>query len=96
MSNVWSIHFTVSGGDPGEGGSNWPLRGWKDSYWDGGIRAVSFVHSPILTPDESGNGTVVLPLTSGIDWFPTLAGRLAGGQVSALYLDGLNIWGAMK
>ena len=29
-----------------EKGSNWPLRGGKNSVWEGGTKSVAFVHYP--------------------------------------------------
>lgn len=42
------IHGLSSAGDIHFGASNWPLRGWKGSFWEGGIRGAAFVHSPLL------------------------------------------------
>lgn len=67
------VFSSDNGGDPHFGGSNYPLRGWKGSYWEGGIRAVGFVHSPILAE----RGVARRDLVSVADWFPTLL-RLAG------------------
>eukprot|EP00039_Didymoeca_costata_P002585 m.61271 g.61271 ORF g.61271 m.61271 type:complete len:595 (+) comp11392_c0_seq1:355-2139(+) len=52
------------------GGLNYPYRGYKDSFWEGGFRGNGFVHSPLL-PSGAGE-TVYTPLLHVSDWFRTL------------------------
>ena len=53
------------------GGLNFPYRGWKDSYWEGGFRGIGFVYAPgMLRPAASY--TAYAPLLWVGDWYATL------------------------
>lgn len=85
------IYSSDNGGQPLSGGSNWPLRGGKGTYWEGGVRAVGFVHSPLLKRKAS----VSRALIHVSDWYPTLLG-LAGYRQPLPGLDGHNQWATIS
>ncbi|XP_054266980.1 arylsulfatase B-like [Macrosteles quadrilineatus] len=69
-------------------GSNWPLKGEKGTLWEGGIRTVSFVWSPLI----KDNQRVYNNLFHISDWLPTLYSA-AGGDVADLgEIDGADHW----
>lgn len=69
-------------------GTNGPLRDFKGSLYEGGIRAAAFASWPGRIP---GGQRIREPMHM-VDWFPTLVG-LAGGKPDPVGpLDGRDIW----
>ena len=92
------IVFTTDNGGPSNGfdfnyANNWPLRGVKASVWEGGVRAVGFIHSKLL----KSPGRVSMDLFHCTDWLPTLV-SIAGGDIPAegSNLDGYSIWNSLQ
>lgn len=90
---MYFLHLD-NGGEVSQGGNNWPLRGWKHSYWEGGIRGVGFVNSELL-PSEV-KGTISRDLIHVSDWFPTLVHGVAGLPVNDTELDGFDMWDSLR
>ena len=64
------IFSSDNGGSTKAGASNWPLRGDKGTLYEGGIRSVGFVHSPLFPVGQMG--TTSNSLMHVTDWFPTI------------------------
>jgi len=79
---------TDNGGGPWY--SNSPLKGTKETMYEGGIRGSSFVSSPLLKT----SGYKYKGLMHVTDWVPTLLG-LAGVPVPE-GLDGVDVWDSIS
>lgn len=73
-------------------GSNAPLRGVKNTLFEGGIRSVGFIYSPLLVQ----SARVSTDLIHVTDWLPTLFSA-AGGDIGILDpdLDGIDQWSSL-
>lgn len=81
------ILFSADNGGPPPG-KNTPLRGFKGSLFEGGVRAAAFANWPGKIP---AGQRITQPMHI-IDWYPTLV-KLAGGTLEQkLPLDGCDVW----
>ncbi|CAL1278122.1 unnamed protein product, partial [Larinioides sclopetarius] len=73
-------------------GSNYPLRGKKQTFWEGGIHLPALIWSPLL---NLGKPRISQQLMHVTDWLPTLY-KAAGGDPADLgALDGVDMWDAL-
>lgn len=81
------IIFSSDNGGPTPG-DNTPLRDFKATVYEGGIRGVAFAHWPGHVPA----GKKVNEAMHVIDWYPTLIGLAGGNLNQPLPIDGLDAW----
>lgn len=85
-SNTLVLFTSDNGGTPRA--SNAPLRGFKNSTWEGGMREPTIVWWPGTIPANTSSDEI----TGMIDVLPTFV-KLGGGEVpSGRKIDGGNIW----
>ncbi|XP_072050867.1 arylsulfatase B-like [Amphiura filiformis] len=94
LINNTVIIFTTDGGANTVVGNNWPLRGTRQTLWEGAVHGVGFVNSRLLPTEVQGTTSNAFIHVS--DWFPTIVKSLAGGDLSGgKPLDGYDVWDAI-
>lgn len=84
--NTLIIFSSDNGGTPP--GTNTPLRDFKGSIYEGGVRGCAFANLPGKIPA----GQRIKEPMHVIDWYPTLV-KLAGGSLEQnLPIDGRDVW----
>ncbi|XP_072050918.1 arylsulfatase I-like [Amphiura filiformis] len=92
--NTIIIFSADNGAATHHAGNNWPLRGTKTTFFEGGVHGVGFIHSPLL-PDQI-KGTTSHAWMHVTDWFPTILSGLAGGDINMTKpIDGIDAWKAI-
>lgn len=97
VPDVWKntvvVFTTDNGATDHMGGNNFPLRGNKQTFFEGGLRGVGFVNSPKIDRRNRGKTTDAFIHIS--DWYPTFVG-LAGGNTDGQALYGNNVWNSIN
>ncbi len=92
------VTFASDNGGPLDHTTNYPLRGGKHTFWDGGLRVVSFVSGPVLP--EARRGTNFTGIAHSSDWYATLVEGVAGGKIpqdtGPMPPDSVNLWPAIS
>ena len=91
---IYRLPTIDNGANPKVGGSNWPLKGTKSTLWEGCVRAVGFVHSPLF--DFRETGYISKELMHVTDWFPTILNLAGGTLIESDNLDGVDQWESLK
>jgi len=90
--NTIIIYTSDNGAQQGQGGTSFPLRGWKTQLYEGGVRVPGWVSggSPLI-PDNI-RGTINHKMYHITDWLPTIVALGGGSTDNNLALDGYNVW----
>ena len=98
LSNNFQVLIFVSdNGGPLDHCTNEPLRGGKHTFFEGGVRVMSFISGPLVPPAR--RGTRWSGMAASADWYKTITEGIAGGTVPAdtgyRPPDALNLWPAI-
>jgi arylsulfatase I/J len=101
--NTFFVYTSDNGGPSGflasgHSANNWPLRGGKTNFFEGGIRVTAFVSGGFIPTHVRGqkrSGYIHIS-----DWYPTSIG-LAGGDPTDDHpglpsVDGIDMWGYLN
>ncbi|KAK9300129.1 hypothetical protein QLX08_007059 [Tetragonisca angustula] len=90
------VVFMSDNGAPTEGilsnqGSNYPLRGIKNSPWEGGTRGVAAIWSPLIKKSKRVSNQMMFMS----DWLPTLLSAAGVNRKQLGNIDGFDLWPAL-
>ena len=91
--------FVSDNGGPLDHSSNYPLRGGKHTFYEGGVRVEAFVSGGALPAARRGSSW--RGLAHAADWYVTLVEGAAGAAIAPgstggpRPLDSLNLWPAL-
>ncbi|CBJ29740.1 Formylglycine-dependent sulfatase, C-terminal fragment [Ectocarpus siliculosus] len=98
LDNAVIVFASDNGACPSKGGSNYPLRGFKHTTFQGGVRVPGFVYSKSadLIPEEA-RGTRYSGMMHSMDWTPTLGSVVPGLPLDEMgkELSGFDQWDAI-
>lgn len=90
------VLFMSDNGAPSQGilnnkGSNYPLRGIKNSPWEGGTRGVAAIWSPLIKKSKRVSNQMMFIS----DWLPTLLSAAGVNRKQLGNIDGFDLWSAL-
>ncbi|MFB3902611.1 MAG: arylsulfatase [Acidobacteriota bacterium] len=85
--NTIVLFFSDNGGFPPQGGDNRPLRGRKETVFEGGIRVPAFIRWPGAVVARTSRQVMTV-----LDVFPTLAEAARVPVLNSKPLDGKSLW----
>ncbi len=86
LENTLIVFSSDNGGPPP--GDNTPLRDFKGTIFEGGVRAAAFATWPGRIPA----GQRIRQPMHMVDWYPTLIKQAGGSLEQKLPVDGLDVW----
>jgi len=86
LENTLIVFSSDNGGPPP--GDNTPLRDFKGTIFEGGVRAAAFATWPGRIPA----GQRIRQPMHMVDWYPTLIRQAGGSLDQKLPIDGLDVW----
>jgi len=97
--NMWENTLMVVSADNGApgSGSNYPLKGHKMTFYEGGVRALAFANGGLLPENRRGKSTDSFIHIA--DWYPTFC-KLAGvdpldSGTGKFPVDGMDVWSVL-
>lgn len=94
-TSVFIIH--TDNGGPNSHACNWPFRGGKFTFWEGGVRGMAFVSSPLIPSTQRGHKLKGLGHLA--DWYRTVIEGISGGNIPSntgpIPPDSFNLWPAI-